>query len=450
MRRPGALRAGGSLPHTVGVVPYNPAVPIEAAPTSPLAAHGEVFTRRWVVDVLLDLAGYVPDQPLTARRLVEPSCGSGAFLLPAVERLLASLGGATYPPEQLLQAVTAWDIQPANVARCQAAVANLLVKHGYRFDEAARVASQWVRCGDYLLEDSGEGTADVVVGNPPYVRLEDVLADVQRQYRARWTTMGGRADLFVGFIEKGLRTLAPGGRLAFICADRWMRNQYGADLRAFVAAGFSVETVWTMHDVDAFESFVSAYPAITVISRQPQQSVVVAETTAAFGATSAHELARWTRVSELTTTSGPGYQAYRLPHWFPGGEMWPAGSPARLALVEHLNDHFDPLHDPETGTYVGIGIATGADKVFMTNDASIVDPDRLLPMATTRNIRGGRLNWDGDYLVNPWAPDGSPVDLSRYPRLRAYFTHHHEQLNRRYIARAGKRWSRLSTRSTMS
>ena len=34
-----------------------------------------------------------------------------------------------------------------------------------------------------------------------------------------------KADLFVGFFEKGLALLRPGGRLGFICADRWMRNQ---------------------------------------------------------------------------------------------------------------------------------------------------------------------------------------------------------------------------------
>jgi adenine-specific DNA-methyltransferase len=65
--------------------------------------YGEVFTRRWVVEVLLDLAGYTADRDLGSLRLVEPSCGSGAFLGPAVERLinsaqaqgrdLASLGG---------------------------------------------------------------------------------------------------------------------------------------------------------------------------------------------------------------------------------------------------------------------------------------------------------------------------------------------------------------------
>jgi len=53
-------------------------------------ARGAVFTRREVVDFILDLAGYTPDKPLHERRLLEPSFGGGDFLLPAVERLLAA------------------------------------------------------------------------------------------------------------------------------------------------------------------------------------------------------------------------------------------------------------------------------------------------------------------------------------------------------------------------
>lgn len=408
---------------------------------SPLAAHGEVFTRRWIVEVLLDLAGYTTDQPLVQRRLVEPSCGSGAFLLPAVERLLTSLGAGRVEPDRLALAITAWDIQPANVSRCQAWATKLLVSHGLVPSAAEEVAQQWVRCGDYLLDVHGDdGRADVVVGNPPYVRLEDVPTETQRRYRSRWASMGGRADVYVGFIEKGLRALAPHGRLAFICADRWMRNQYGAALRKLITSNYSVNAVWTMHDVDAFESFVSAYPAITVLSRQEQGSAVVAETTEAFDAASGPELARWTRTSELSSAVGRGYQAYRLPHWFPGGELWPSGSPGRLALIEYLNDHFGPLHDPQNGTRVGIGVATGADRVFLTTDASLVEPERLLPMATVRDTRSGRLAWGGSYLVNPWAVDGSLVDLTSYPKLSAYLSQHHEELSRRHIARGGKRW----------
>jgi type I restriction-modification system DNA methylase subunit len=42
--------------------------------------HGEVFTRSWVVELILDLIGYTPDKDLGAVRLVEPACGEGAFL----------------------------------------------------------------------------------------------------------------------------------------------------------------------------------------------------------------------------------------------------------------------------------------------------------------------------------------------------------------------------------
>ena len=48
------------------------------------AEPGEVFTRRWVVETILDLVGYTSDQDLATMRLVEPSIGSGAFFIPVV------------------------------------------------------------------------------------------------------------------------------------------------------------------------------------------------------------------------------------------------------------------------------------------------------------------------------------------------------------------------------
>ena len=52
------------------------------------AAYGEVFTRRWVVESLLDLTGYTTDKDLGVLRLLVPSCGSGALLGLFVERLI--------------------------------------------------------------------------------------------------------------------------------------------------------------------------------------------------------------------------------------------------------------------------------------------------------------------------------------------------------------------------
>lgn len=394
-------------------------------------AYGEVFTRRWVVEVLLDLTGYTADRDLGSLQLVEPSCGSGAFLGPAVERLIASARSYGHDIGSLHEAVRAFDLQPEHVEAARERIEAALRDAGL---SATSLSRHWIQHADFLLPvDSdvlpGMGgpvpgadvrMADVVIGNPPYIRYDDLPDDLASLYRGTWVTMRGRGDIYVGFIERSLRLLRPGGKVGFICADRWMRNQYGAQLRELVAGRYAVEHVWTMHDVDAFEAQVSAYPAITVLANRPQGAAVVADTTYEFGASSAAALVRATKDETFSAFTDVGVTAHRLPHWFGGGELWPTGSPARLALIDHLNSCFHPLHDPATGTKVSIGVATGADSVYVTKDPTVAERDRMLPLAMRQDLVAGRFQWQGNYLVNPWAADGSLVSLKEYPKLAGY------------------------------
>ena len=304
------------------------------------------------------------------------------------------------------------------------------------------LTKSWVRRTDFLLDGVEDRPADVVIGNPPYIRYDDLPDELAVLYRRSWPTMRGRGDIYIGFIERSLRTLKPGGRVGFICADRWMRNQYGAALRDLVAQRYAVEHVWTMHDTDAFESQVSAYPAITVLGNHAQTSAVVADTTAEFGSTSALALAKAVQDEAFVDFSDVGVRAHRLARWFGSGELWPTGSPARLALIERLNGQFEPLHDPETGTKVSIGVATGADRVYVTKNPDLVEPDRILPLAMRRDLMSGTFEWQGHYLVNPWADDGSLVTLDDYPRLASYLSGH-PGLRQRHVARmAPASWHR--------
>jgi hypothetical protein len=307
---------------------------------------------------------------------------------------------------------------------------------------ASTLAEYWVRQADFLLAGIEDRPADVVVGNPPYIRYDDLAPDMAATYRTAWSTMRGRGDIYIGFIERSLRMLRPEGRVGFICADRWMRNAYGVGLRELVTQRYAVEHVWTMHDVDAFEAQVSAYPAITVLANHAQSSVVVADTTAAFGGSGAAAIVRAVAEEDFTTFSGPGVTAHRLPHWFDGGQFWPTGSPARLALIEVLNDRFGPLDDSATGTKVSIGVASGADKVYITKDRSVVEPDRILPLAMRRDLMSGTFSWQGNYLINPWADDGSLVRLADYPRMAAYLAKHPEIRARHVVKNAGDSWYR--------
>ena len=396
--------------------------------------YGEVFTRRWVVEVLLDLTGYTVDRDLGSLHLVEPSCGSGAFLGPVVERLIESAQNHGRDLASLGQAIRAYDLQPEHVEVSRALCRDLLITAGVPVSTADELAKEWVDHADFLLPGVDVDPADVVIGNPPYIRYDDLSDDLATWYRSTWLTMRGRGDIYVGFIERSLRLLKPGGKVGLICADRWMRNQYGADLRELVARDYAVEHIWMMHDVDAFETQVSAYPAITVLGNHAQASAVVAETTSDFGPTSAFALAKATQDEGFEEFSGIGVKAHRLPHWFGGGELWPTGSPARLALIEQLNDQFGSLHDPSTGTKVSIGVATGADRVYVTKDPTVVEPDRVLPLAMRRDLMSGTFEWQGNYLINPWADDGSLVSLTDYPRLAAYLSSHPE-LRKRFVAK---------------
>lgn len=397
--------------------------------------HGEVFTQRWVVEMILDLVGYTADRDLAGLGLVEPACGRGAFLEVIAERVSRSCRSWRRPITDAADAVRAFDLLARNVAASRAAVEEVLRRGGWSAEQARIVAIAWVRRGDYLLRAQRPG-ADVIVGNPPYIRLEDVPDDRMRVYRSLWPTMTGRADIYIGFFEAALRSLRPEGTLGFICADRWMRNQYGTALRKLITDDYAFDLCVVLHDADAFYEQVAAYPAITVLRRGTQGHAVIADTTGGFGESAARELTEWIRRRPADEAFQTGtWRAARLPYWFSGGDSWPLGSPARLAVLNDLAERFPTLGDPEAQVRVGIGVASGADKVFITRDADLVEQDRLLPMAMVRDTTTGTLNWSGHFLVNPWDEDGRLVDLDDYPRLRAYFQRHRAELSRRYVAR---------------
>lgn len=422
---------------------------IPAVESPPLQEkRGAVYTKPWVVDLILDLAGYTPERDLASTFAIEPAAGDGAFLVAMARRLVTSCNRWQRPLSALSRALLAYELDEPSARRACQAVSVALQDMGVPTPTADALAAGWVRTGDYLLDAPRIPAADFVIGNPPYIRLEDMDEFRAASYRATYRTMRGRADIYIAFYEAALRQLKPKGVCAFICADRWMFNQYGAELRRFVTQGYAVESVIEMHRADAFADEVSAYPAITVIRRGRQGSVVVArlsdDVSRAGGQAIAEALQR--RKHDQGASTVTGVEATRVKQWFTGSDPWPVVDPSQLALLKELEDRFYPLESPETRTKVGIGVATGADDIFITRDPALVESCRLLPLAIAADTTSGRLCWSKHYLVNPWDPSGL-VDLQRYPRLAAYLQRHQGQLRQRHVARKNPRaWYRTIDR----
>lgn len=413
---------------------------------------GAVYTRAWVVELLLDLAGYTTPRNLVEARAVEPSVGEGAFLVPMATRLLDSCRSQRRPWLDCLDSLRAYDVDAVALRQCRRKLLPLLQAADVSDTDAEVLLNAWLVEADYLLLVGrttpstgrppqlfeGEATAgvDFVLGNPPYVRVENIPEPQNTQYRQLFPTMRGRADLYVGFYEAALRQLNPGGVCAFICADRWMMNQYGETLRRYISEHFAVETLLEMHQTAAFEEEVSAYPAISVIRRAAQGAAVVASATIGLEHVAAAHIVACLAATRrpVPTVAVPGLTAARVPKWFAGGEPWTRTTPARTALLAYLEQHFEPLVAATTGTRVGIGVATGADTVFFTRNAEQVEPAHQLRLARPANVRTGQLIWGGQWLITPW-DEGKLVDLAQRPRLRDYLTTHRAQLEGRHVAK---------------
>lgn len=347
---------------------------------------------------MLDLVGYTADKDLSAVSIMEPSCGEGEFILSILYRLKESASRLGFDFDDAYhRTIFASDIDGKKVARC-------IQRIKVAFPEIVNPESAIVT-EDFLLADHKQ--VDVVVGNPPYIRYEQIPKDKLDIYKKRFTTFYYRADMYVLFFEQSLRQLKQGGKHCFICANRWMKNRYGRKLRELVARHYNIRTIINMEGADAFDEEVLAYPAITLIEKNDDRKVL--------------------KFTEATDVEMLGKQSFTtLPS--PEGDEW-----GNMFNTEGHDTTFRFIE--EQGFKIGIGVATGADSIFISRDIKEqVEEELLIPSLHARDLKGNRLQWGGRYLLNPYDKNGKLINLEVYPKAKKYFESYRERLTSRHKA----------------
>jgi hypothetical protein len=344
------------------------------------------------------LTAYV--ERLKAVRIIDPACGAGAFLIPALRRLLAERVAAAREiarkegrqgaiDEALLIAeirrdnIYGVDIDPAAVDNARLSlslhaaqpgspppslqhtirVGNALVGEDFwtdrpraPHDEARVRAFDWRAAFPEVWPHGQDGGFDVVLGNPPYVKLQNLIKvspDV-----ADWLTaprgddtyasaQSGNFDLYLPFIEKGLRLLAPGGRMGLIAPSQWPVNRSGEGLRSVIRSGRHLDR-WL--DFKAHQVFgdVVTYTSLQFFSRDPCEVVRIA-------AAPNGEMAGidWSDAALAVPYAS-----------LPQSGEWLMASGAERALIERLARDCLRLDDPSLTRGIIVGIQTSADHVF--------------------------------------------------------------------------------------
>ena len=227
-------------------------------------------------------------------RVLDPACGSGAFLIEAFDQLYTAYQASNDRLEELSGQPTLFDLDrqilqnnlygvDLNAEAVQICQLSLWVKTAARgkvltsLDKTICQGNSVIHDGDVhpkafnwkaeFPEVFEQGGFDVVVGNPPYVRQE-LLKPHKPYFQNAYESFHGMADLYVYFYELGIRVLKPGGLLSFIVTNKWMKAGYGEPLRRFFSENAWVESVVDFgHAKQIFEE-ADVFPSI-IVARKP-------------------------------------------------------------------------------------------------------------------------------------------------------------------------------------
>lgn len=386
---------------------------------------GAVFTRPEVVAYMMRetrrAGGF---RKWSGLRVLEPSCGDGAFVLPLVDALVAE--SPDWNDSSLNDFLCAFDISEESMSRVRNAVDAKLSAAGCPKAVRGRLLSRWFFCEDFLLYDF-TGKFDVVIGNPPYIRFDNLDSAKQSAYKSRYCTFSERCDIYVPFFERSMSLLSKRGVLSFICSNRFVRSSYGRRLRKMIGDSFHVALYLNMEHTQPFETEVSAYPAIFVLDRRMGRETYSGEiSTLDYG------------MLERCRTGIAKSCLSRFDHWYGDGEAWLTTDCTVRSMMDNVASSFPTIEESGAGTRIGIGVASGADDIYVAPQLSAeVERDCLLPLVASEDIRNGRIEWNKRYMFNPYdnQDDRQMLDLERFPRASAYLNRHAEKLKSRYCAK---------------
>jgi len=300
---------------------------------------------------------------LTTIRLLDPACGSGAFLIQAFDQLHATYQRSNDRLAELRGQRTLFDLDKRilennlygvdlNEEAIEICRLSLWIKTAQR-GKALTSLDHPIRVGNSVIADATvhpkalnwqeafpevfrQGGFDVVIGNPPYVRQE-WLSEYKPYLESAYKAYHGMADLYVYFYELGLRLLKPGGLLSFIVTNKWMKSGYGEPLRRHFSEAAWIESVVDFgHAKQIFED-ADVFPSI-IVARKPTSSP---KPTTARLCTIPREQLRIEDLSRQIETEGVELPLEQL-----GADTWqlePGGVTKLMAKIDSVGQSLESL-----------------------------------------------------------------------------------------------------------
>ena len=226
---------------------------------------GSERTPNDIINYMLDLIGY-RGQQILGKTITDPACGTGTFVAQIVDRLVDAIR------DEERQSIThifidegcvkAYDTKPSNVFVTKVIIIAILANRGCisGIDDVAKLINNLpVYCRDYLTVHE---KTDYVIGNPPYIRLQNLSNENREYIKKNFDSATGRFDIYTCFLENGTKNLSYGGKLCLITSNKFLTANYGIGIRDYLSETGCVRKIVDLFDTKFFGAAV--LPAITL------------------------------------------------------------------------------------------------------------------------------------------------------------------------------------------
>ena len=388
-------------------------------------------------------------EKLSSIKILDPACGSGAFLNQAFDYLYAEhervnekiselKAGQRDVFENLTRLILKNNLYGVdlNEESVQITKLSLWLKTANKNSELTTLDDN-IKCGNSLIDDpeiAGDkafkweeefkeifknGGFDVVIGNPPYVRQE-LLSPYKPYFEKNYEVYHGVCDLYTYFIEKGQKLLSKGGYYGIIVANKWMRANYGEALRKFLKERVRMEELIDFGDLPVFED-ITTYPCILIYTNNEPSSSFNAATLTTLEPTNLKESIEAKKIG--------------IEHSSLDDKAWNLGDTKQTELLQKIKSKGIPLGEYVEGK-VYRGILTGFNEAFVIDEETrqkLIKEDPkseeiIKPFLAGREVKCYSIDWQGNYLI--WTYVGVPIE--KYPAIFNHLKKYQEQLEKRW------------------
>lgn len=412
---------------------------------------GATYTPKILADFvaqkMVEAARELPlDRPV---RILDPAVGDGELLISLLEQLTA-------------RNYTAFKIYGFETDEKAIELATARIKQHFPEEKTNFQPKNFL---EFVLEHfapSGTGNLfsvtpsepyDLIIANPPYVRTQ-IMGAKQAQLLAEQFGLSGRVDLYYAFILGMAQVLKPHGIAGIIVSNRFMTTKSGAAVRKAFLEQFNVRHVWDLGDTKLFEAAV--LPAVLLVEGKNQHARALPAFTSIYETAEAAQYDAKNPVDALSRqgiVAIPDGRCFRIQQ----GELDTSGTRDDVWRVatKAVEDWLTTVERYTWGTFrdigkIRVGVKTCADPIFIRSDwKEIPEADRpeLLKSLTTHHIARRFKPFTGENSRQILYPhefaEGQrrAVDLSRYPRSKAYLRRYRNTLeHRKYLIEAGRKW----------